>query len=92
MTPDEAAGFYVEDEDPAPLLAAYDAARWTAQDCPDDAPDGSCWHCGAGRRERHRDDCATRQDSRTWTQDELDEVMSRARERSARLRRIAGEA
>ena len=27
MTPDEAESFYVEDEDPEPLFAAYDAAR-----------------------------------------------------------------
>jgi hypothetical protein len=29
MTPEEAENFYVEDEDPAPLFAAYDAARRT---------------------------------------------------------------
>jgi hypothetical protein len=27
MTPEQAASFYVDDEDPAPLFAAYDVAR-----------------------------------------------------------------
>ena len=34
-------------------------ADWRTQDCPDDAPDGTCWDCGAGRHERHRPDCRT---------------------------------
>jgi len=29
------------------------------QDCPDDAPDGTCWSCSASRSERHKDGCQT---------------------------------
>ena len=36
-------------------------ADWTAQDCPDDAPDGTCWDCGAHKSRPHREDCATRE-------------------------------
>lgn len=33
--------------------------RLTTQDCPDDAPDGTCWDCGAHKSRPHREDCAT---------------------------------
>lgn len=38
-------------------------AALTTQDCPDDAPDGTCWDCGAHKSRPHREDCATRQQS-----------------------------
>lgn len=54
MTPEEAENFYVEDEDPAPLFAAYDAARRAydaarASVAVKVADGGSCGMTGASR-------------------------------------------
>jgi len=33
--------------------------RLATQDCPDDAPDGTCWDCGAHKSRPHQEDSLT---------------------------------